>query len=80
MSLCSPAEGPGARANSMMSVLSDKGKVKKEENKDLVGQDQWCVNNQLDEKYQVSSSKYIKVVSQMAPHELLVKRNELCRE
>uniref|UniRef100_A0A4W5KTT9 LRAT domain-containing protein n=1 Tax=Hucho hucho TaxID=62062 RepID=A0A4W5KTT9_9TELE len=53
MSLCSPAEGPGAGANSMMSVLSDKAKVKKEEIWDVVGHDQWCVNNQLDEKYQV---------------------------
>ncbi|XP_070960068.1 phospholipase A and acyltransferase 3-like [Oncorhynchus clarkii lewisi] len=51
--LAPPSEGPGARANSMMSVLSDKAKVKKEEIWDVVGHDQWCVNNQLDEKYQV---------------------------
>ncbi|XP_064811201.1 phospholipase A and acyltransferase 4-like [Oncorhynchus masou masou] len=51
--LAPPSEGPGARANSMMSVLSDQAKVKKEEIWDVVGHDQWCVNNQLDEKYQV---------------------------
>ncbi|XP_029518380.1 phospholipase A and acyltransferase 3-like [Oncorhynchus nerka] len=51
--LAPPSEGPGAGANSMMSVLSDKAKVKKEEIWDVVGHDQWCVNNQLDEKYQV---------------------------
>ncbi|XP_035624179.2 phospholipase A and acyltransferase 3-like [Oncorhynchus keta] len=51
--LAPPSEGPGARANSMMSVLSDKAKVKKEDIWDVVGHDQWCINNQLDEKYQV---------------------------
>ncbi|XP_041704707.1 phospholipase A and acyltransferase 3 [Coregonus clupeaformis] len=51
--LAPPSEAPGARANSMMSVLSDKAKVKKEEIWDVVGHDKWCVNNQLDQKYKV---------------------------
>ncbi|KAK6299195.1 hypothetical protein J4Q44_G00307050 [Coregonus suidteri] len=51
--LAPPSEAPGARANSMMSVLSDKAKVKKEEIWDVVGHDEWRVNNQLDQKYKV---------------------------
>ncbi|XP_029515212.1 phospholipase A and acyltransferase 4-like isoform X2 [Oncorhynchus nerka] len=51
--LAPPSEVPGASSNSLMSVLSDKAKVKKEKIWDVVGHDQWCINNQLDKDYQV---------------------------
>ncbi|CAB1325048.1 unnamed protein product [Coregonus sp. 'balchen'] len=66
--LAPPSEVPGASSNSMMSVLSDKAKVKKEEIWDVVGHDQWCINNQLDQQYKVSTSKYSMAASQIAPH------------
>ncbi|XP_019901190.2 retinoic acid receptor responder protein 3-like isoform X2 [Esox lucius] len=49
-----PAKVPDAGPNHMMSVFCDKAKVKKEEIWDVVGHDQWSVNNLLDKKYQVS--------------------------
>uniref|UniRef100_A0A1A7Y751 HRAS-like suppressor family, member 5 n=1 Tax=Iconisemion striatum TaxID=60296 RepID=A0A1A7Y751_9TELE len=49
--LAPPSEVPGARSNSMMSVLSEKAIVKREELWDVVGTDQWIINNSLDEKY-----------------------------
>lgn len=45
------AEVPGAGANSMMSVLTEKAVVKREELWDVVGTDKWEINNSLDEKY-----------------------------
>ncbi|CAB1337538.1 unnamed protein product [Coregonus sp. 'balchen'] len=78
--LAPPSEAPGARANSMMSVLSDKAQVKKEEIWDVVGHDEWRVNNQLDQKYKVSTSKYSMAAFQMTPHGALVKSSELYRE
>ncbi|XP_046880072.1 phospholipase A and acyltransferase 4-like [Hypomesus transpacificus] len=48
--LAPPSEVPGAGASSMMSVMHDKAKVKKEELWDVVGTDKWCINNILDEK------------------------------
>ncbi|XP_023263065.1 HRAS-like suppressor 3 [Seriola lalandi dorsalis] len=49
--LAPPSEVPGAGANSMMSVLSDKAVVKREELWDVVGTNKWKINNSLDEKY-----------------------------
>ena len=45
------AEVPGASGNSIMSVLAEKAVVKKEELWDVVGTNQWKINNGLDEKY-----------------------------
>ncbi|XP_016409878.1 HRAS-like suppressor 3 [Sinocyclocheilus rhinocerous] len=36
----------------MMSVLCDKATVKKEELYEVVGNDEYCINNLLDEKYE----------------------------
>ncbi|XP_029967923.1 phospholipase A and acyltransferase 3-like [Salarias fasciatus] len=49
--LAPPSEVPGAGANSMMSVLTEKALVKKEELWDVVGTHQWKINNSLDNKY-----------------------------
>ncbi|XP_068440202.1 phospholipase A and acyltransferase 3-like isoform X2 [Clinocottus analis] len=49
--LAPPSEGPGSSTNSMMSVVADKAVVKKEELWDVVGNNQWKINNSLDEKY-----------------------------
>ncbi|XP_059202153.1 phospholipase A and acyltransferase 3-like [Centropristis striata] len=46
-----PTETPGAGANSMMSVLTEKAVVKKEELWDVVGTSQWIINNGLDKEY-----------------------------
>uniref|UniRef100_A0A8C1N748 Retinoic acid receptor responder 3-like n=1 Tax=Cyprinus carpio TaxID=7962 RepID=A0A8C1N748_CYPCA len=50
--LAPPSEHPQAGAYSMMSVLSDKATVKKEELYEVVGNDEYCINNLLDEKYE----------------------------
>ncbi|KAM9377693.1 phospholipase A and acyltransferase 3-like isoform 1-T2 [Pholidichthys leucotaenia] len=47
-----PSEVPGGGSSSMMSVLTEKAIVKKEELWDVVGTDQWIINNDLDKKYQ----------------------------
>ncbi|MEQ2284054.1 hypothetical protein AMECASPLE_017648 [Ameca splendens] len=49
--LAPPSEVPGAGNASMMSVLSDKAVVKKEELWDVVGTNKWEINNSLDNKY-----------------------------
>lgn len=46
------AEVPGGSSSSMMSVLTEKAVVRKEELWDMVGTDQWKINNSLDEKYE----------------------------
>lgn len=46
-----PCEGPGAGASSLMSVLSDRAIVKKEELWEVIGTDNWKINNSLDSKY-----------------------------
>lgn len=46
------AEVPGAGVNSMMSVLAEKAIVKKEELWDVVGTNQWKINNALDNEYE----------------------------
>ncbi|KAM9357436.1 phospholipase A and acyltransferase 3-like [Symphorus nematophorus] len=46
-----PSGVPWAGSNSVMSVLTEKAMVKKEELWDVVGTDQWEINNSLDEKY-----------------------------
>lgn len=46
------AEVAGAGAGGSMSVLSDRAIVKKEELWDVVGTDNWKINNSLDEKYE----------------------------
>ncbi|XP_067374305.1 phospholipase A and acyltransferase 3-like isoform X2 [Channa argus] len=50
--LAAPSELPGAGVHSMMSVLTEKAMVKKEELWDVVGTNQWKINNSLDEKYE----------------------------
>lgn len=49
------AEVPGAGASSMMSVLTEKAMVKKEELWDVVGTNQWKINNSLDADYKPRS-------------------------
>ncbi|XP_047441896.1 phospholipase A and acyltransferase 3-like [Mugil cephalus] len=49
--LAPPSEVAGAGSSSMMSVLSEKAIVKKEELWDVVGLDQWKISNSLDDKY-----------------------------
>ncbi|CAN9515055.1 unnamed protein product [Ophioblennius macclurei] len=49
--LAPPSEVPGAGANSMMSVLTEKAIVKREELWDVVGTHRWEINNILDDKY-----------------------------
>ncbi|XP_059372710.1 phospholipase A and acyltransferase 3-like [Carassius carassius] len=50
--LAPPSEHAQAGAYSMISVLCDKAKVKKEELYEVVGNDKYCINNLLDEKYE----------------------------
>ncbi|XP_050983597.1 phospholipase A and acyltransferase 4-like [Labeo rohita] len=50
--LAPPSEHAQAGAYSMMSVLCDKATVKKEEIHEIVGNDEYCINNLLDEKYE----------------------------
>uniref|UniRef100_A0A672MSJ2 Retinoic acid receptor responder 3-like n=1 Tax=Sinocyclocheilus grahami TaxID=75366 RepID=A0A672MSJ2_SINGR len=50
--LAPPSEDAQAGPYSMMSVLCDKAKVKKEELYEVVGNDEYCINNLLDEKYE----------------------------
>ncbi|XP_061581400.1 phospholipase A and acyltransferase 3-like [Cololabis saira] len=49
--LAPPSEVPGAGASSVMSVLTEKAMVKKEELWDVVGINQWKINNCLDNEY-----------------------------
>lgn len=49
---CVLVETPGARSNSIMSVLTEKAMVKKEELWEVVGTDQWKISNSLDEEYE----------------------------
>ncbi|XP_070693504.1 phospholipase A and acyltransferase 3-like isoform X1 [Pempheris klunzingeri] len=49
--LAPPSEHPDAGASSMMSVLTEKAMVKKEELWDVVGTNRWIINNSLDEEY-----------------------------
>ncbi|KAF6726600.1 HRAS-like suppressor 3 [Oryzias melastigma] len=46
-----PFEGPDAGSSSMMSVLTEKAMVKREELWDVVGTHKWKINNSLDEEY-----------------------------
>ncbi|XP_043112617.1 phospholipase A and acyltransferase 3-like [Puntigrus tetrazona] len=50
--LAPPSEQPEAGANSFMSVLHDRATVKKEELHEVVGDNEYRVNNRLDEKYE----------------------------
>lgn len=50
--LAPPSEHAQAGAYSMMSVLCDKAKVKKEELYEVVGNDEYRINNLLDDKYE----------------------------
>ncbi|XP_016326566.1 HRAS-like suppressor 3 [Sinocyclocheilus anshuiensis] len=50
--LAPPSEDAQAGPYSMMSVLCDKATVKKEELYEVVGNDEYCINNLLDEKYE----------------------------
>lgn len=49
--LAPPSEIPGAGSSSMMSVLSDRAIVKKEELWEVIGTDNWKINNSLDNKH-----------------------------
>ncbi|KAJ8282830.1 hypothetical protein COCON_G00053490 [Conger conger] len=53
--LAPQSETAHAGANSMMSVLCDKAKVKKEELWEVVGTDEYHINNLLDSKYKPKS-------------------------
>ncbi|KAJ8282829.1 hypothetical protein COCON_G00053480 [Conger conger] len=53
--LAPPTESAQAGAYSMMSVLCDKAKVKKEELWEVVGTDEYRINNLLDSKYKPKS-------------------------
>ncbi|XP_035265388.1 phospholipase A and acyltransferase 3-like [Anguilla anguilla] len=57
--LAPPTESAQAGAYSMMSVLCDKAKVKKEELWEVVGTDQYRINNLLDDKYRPRSPSAI---------------------
>ncbi|XP_051944933.1 phospholipase A and acyltransferase 3-like [Xyrauchen texanus] len=50
--LAPPSERAQAGAYSMMSVVSDKATVKKEELWSVVGDDKYRINNLLDDKYE----------------------------
>ncbi|KAJ8337997.1 hypothetical protein SKAU_G00369630 [Synaphobranchus kaupii] len=50
--LAPPTETARGGANSMMSVLSDKAKVKQEQLWEVVGDDEYHINNLLDNKYE----------------------------
>ncbi|XP_067312624.1 phospholipase A and acyltransferase 3-like [Pseudorasbora parva] len=50
--LAPPSEHAQAGAYSMMSVLCDKAKVKKEELYEVAGNDEYRINNLLDDKYE----------------------------
>ncbi|KAG7464516.1 hypothetical protein MATL_G00166440 [Megalops atlanticus] len=57
--LAPPTETARGGAYSMMSVLCDKAIVKKEELWEVVGTDQYRINNLLDDKYKPRSSDAI---------------------
>ncbi|XP_031443047.1 phospholipase A and acyltransferase 3-like [Clupea harengus] len=50
--LAPPTEQAGGGAYSMMSVLCDRAIVKKEGLWEVVGEDEWKINNLLDKKYE----------------------------
>uniref|UniRef100_A0A671WPX6 LRAT domain-containing protein n=1 Tax=Sparus aurata TaxID=8175 RepID=A0A671WPX6_SPAAU len=50
--LVPPSEVAGAGASSVMSVAAQRAVGKKEKLSDVVGNDDWKVNNDLDEKYE----------------------------
>ncbi|XP_016087755.1 HRAS-like suppressor 3 [Sinocyclocheilus grahami] len=50
--LAPPSEHAQAGAYSVMSVLYDKATVKKEKLYEVAGNDEYCINNLLDEKYE----------------------------
>ncbi|KAL7863008.1 hypothetical protein SRHO_G00119920 [Serrasalmus rhombeus] len=50
--LAPPSEHAQAGAYSMMSVLCDKAMVKKEQLWDVVGNDEYAINNLMDKKYE----------------------------
>ncbi|KAK5864710.1 hypothetical protein PBY51_015929 [Eleginops maclovinus] len=50
--LAPPSEVAGASSSSMMSVLHEKALVKKEELWDVVGTNEWKINNSLDKDYE----------------------------
>ncbi|XP_030594719.1 phospholipase A and acyltransferase 3-like [Archocentrus centrarchus] len=71
--LAPPSEVPGAGSSSMMSVLTEKALVKKEELWDMVGTDEWKISNSLDGKYQPREPHIIvreacKMVGQELPY------------
>ncbi|XP_054453718.1 phospholipase A and acyltransferase 3-like [Anoplopoma fimbria] len=57
--LAPPSEVPGSSANSMMSVLAEKALVKKEELWDVVGTNQWKINNSQDKKHKPRCARVI---------------------
>ncbi|KAJ8338001.1 hypothetical protein SKAU_G00369670 [Synaphobranchus kaupii] len=57
--LAPPTESARGGAYSMMSVLCDKAKVKQEELWEVVGDDEYHINNLLDDKYKPRSRRDI---------------------
>ncbi|XP_030620616.1 phospholipase A and acyltransferase 3 [Chanos chanos] len=57
--LAPPSEMAGAAGTALMSVLSDKAIVKKEELWEVVGTDKYVINNLLDKKYEPRPIKVI---------------------
>ncbi|XP_037531734.1 phospholipase A and acyltransferase 3 [Nematolebias whitei] len=49
--LAPPSEVASAGSSSIMSVISEKAVVRKDELWDVVGTDRWVINNHLDKKY-----------------------------
>lgn len=54
-----PAEYAGAGSSSMMSLVGDRALVKKEQLWDVVGTDEWKINNSLDDKYEPRPTRVI---------------------
>ncbi|KAJ8246950.1 hypothetical protein GJAV_G00257100 [Gymnothorax javanicus] len=57
--LVPPSETPQAGAYSLMSVLHDKALVRMDELSEVVGTDEYRINNLLDDKYEPRSPKAI---------------------
>ncbi|KAM6953429.1 phospholipase A and acyltransferase 3-like [Aplochiton taeniatus] len=69
--LAPPSEVPGAGANSLMSVFCEKAVVKCEDLWEVLGTDQWCINNGLDKKYEPRDvSTIVKEARSMVGEEL----------
>ncbi|XP_056900019.1 phospholipase A and acyltransferase 3-like isoform X2 [Takifugu flavidus] len=71
--LASPFGGRGGQSSSVRSLVADQAVVKREELWDVVRNDQWRINNSLDNKYQPHPSHVIvkaacELVGQQRPY------------